>query len=208
MRAAAVRNLIFDLGGVILDLSVKDTLESFAHLSKLPERTVTEIFVSSPEFEQFETGHLTEHEFRDFIRSAYRIHASDQEIDTCWNAMLKGLPVAKLQLLTGLKTKYKTFLLSNTNTIHLRQINHVILKSVTGETSLDNYFHKTYYSQLMGMRKPDSAIFQHVLHENHLLADETLFLDDNASNVEAAHKLGIQTVFVTSYETIFDVFQS
>jgi putative hydrolase of the HAD superfamily len=189
--ASSVKNLIFDLGGVILDLSVDDTLQGFSNLSGIKKDTVKEIFVSSPEFEQYEKGDFGDAEFRDFVRKVYKIQASDPEIDTCWNAMLLGLPLIKLQLLQKLKEKYQVYLLSNTNNIHLQHINNIILRNLTGEDNLDIYFHKAYYSHRMGKRKPDAAIFQQVLDENNLKSDVTLFLDDNAMNIEGARILDV-----------------
>src|SRR5690606_15145290 len=116
MVTGSVKNLIFDLGGVILDLSVADTLKSFAQLSGLPIDKVKERFISSPEFEQYERGELDDDQFRNSVRSIYGASANEEELDACWNAMLLGIPAIKLELLTQLKTQYRVFLLSNTNT--------------------------------------------------------------------------------------------
>jgi glucose-1-phosphatase len=203
---AKIKNLIFDLGGVILDLSVNDTLLSFSKLSGLAPEMVKEIFISSPEFNAYEKGLMTDAEFRDFIRRGYSLNATDQAIDDSWNAMLKGIPTIKLELLSKLKEEFSVFLLSNTNGIHLLHIEEVIMPQTTGERSLDPYFHKTYYSHRMFKRKPDAEIFEQVLEENNLEAEETLFLDDNAGNVEGAKALGIQTVFITSPNHILEYF--
>jgi putative hydrolase of the HAD superfamily len=202
----AIKNLIFDLGGVILDLSVKDTLESFAKLSGLPLEKVKELFVSSPEFERYEKGAIGDSAFREFIRMLYGVSVPDHELDKCWNAMLLGLPKSKLDLLLQLKNQYKVYLLSNTNNIHLSYINSVIVPPLTGRDSLDEFFHRSYYSHLMGMRKPDKEIFEKVLNDNNLLARETLFLDDNADNIKGAQSVGIQTVHVTHPDLIIEYF--
>ena len=194
---SSIKNIIFDLGGVILDLSVEDTLISVSKLSGIDKEKVKEIFISSPEFNEYEKGLISDKDFRAFIRKAYQLTASDDEIDRCWNAMLLGLPIEKLKILNTLKNHYSVFLLSNTNDIHLRYINHTILKKLTGETSLDQYFHRAYYSQHMKKRKPEPEIFIQVLNENHLQAAETLFLDDNIHNIDAAKSVGIHTVYVT-----------
>jgi epoxide hydrolase-like predicted phosphatase len=205
---SSVKNLIFDLGGVILDLSVDHTLESFSKISGIDKNRVKQIFISSPEFELYEKGEIDDATFRDFIRSIYEVEAADDQIDSSWNAMLRGLPVGKLDLLQALKKDYNVYLLSNTNGIHLTFINETILRDVTGETNLDLYFHKAYYSHRMKKRKPDAQIFQQVLEENNLKANETLFLDDNPHNIAGADALGIRTVYVTSPDIVFDVFRS
>ncbi len=203
---ATIKNLIFDLGGVILDLSVKDTLESFAKVSGLPLDKVKTLFVSSPEFEHFEKGEIDDAAFRDFVKRLYNVTVSDAEIDRCWNAMLLGIPKGKLDLLLELKKQYEVLLLSNTNNIHLSYINTKIVRPLVGVDSLDQFFHKSYYSHLMQMRKPDAEIFLKVLDDNHFKAEETLFLDDNADNIKGAASLGIQTVHVTHPDLVIEYF--
>jgi putative hydrolase of the HAD superfamily len=201
-----VKNLIFDLGGVILDLSVDTTLNAFANLSGIENSTVKKLFVSSPGFERYEKGEISDEEFREFVKKLYQIDASDEELDVCWNAMLLGFPTRKLALLETLKTKYNVYLLSNTNNIHLEHINNILLPRVNHHTSLDDFFHRAYYSHRMKKRKPDAEIFEQVLQEGNFLPGETLFLDDNQSNVEGAGKLGIKTVLVVNPDLIYDYF--
>jgi putative hydrolase of the HAD superfamily len=203
---AEIKNLIFDLGGVILDLSVKDTLVSFSGLSGLPLDQVKSLFVSSREFESYERGGMDDRQFRDLVRGLYKVSVSDVELDRSWNAMLLGIPKPKLDLLLELKKQYRTFLLSNTNGIHLDYINSIILPPLTGERTLDRFFHGSYYSHLMGMRKPDEEIFLRVLQDNELKASETLFLDDNADNIKGANNVGIQTVHVTHPDLVIEYF--
>jgi putative hydrolase of the HAD superfamily len=204
----SVKNLIFDLGGVILDLSVDHTLQSFSDLSGISKQNVQDIFHSSPGFNEYERGGMSDAAFRDYIREIYRVKAADPEIDICWNAMLRGIPITKLNLLQELKKKYTVYLLSNTNEIHLSYINTVMLSGVTGKNPLDLHFHKTYYSHRMLKRKPEAEIFEQVLEENGLVAEQTLFLDDNALNVEGAKSVGIKTVHVTSPDLILDYFHA
>ena len=202
----AVKNLIFDLGGVILDLSVDTSLSSFANLSGIEKSTVKRLFASSPEFELYEKGGISNEEFRAFVKKLYSIDAPDETLDACWNAMLLGFPKKKLELLETLKAKYNVYLLSNTNDIHLQHINNILLPKVNHHTSLDDFFHRAYYSHRMKKRKPDAEIFEQVLNESNFLPGETLFLDDNQSNVEGAGKLGIKTLHVVNPDMIFDYF--
>jgi putative hydrolase of the HAD superfamily len=201
----AVKNLIFDLGGVILDLSVDTTLKSFADLSGIDKNTVKSLFVSSPEFELYEKGEISDEDFREFVKKLYKINAPDEALDACWNAMLLGFPLRKLRLLETLKKNYNVYLLSNTNNIHLAYINTVLLPRVN-HTLLDDFFHRAYYSHRMKKRKPDAEIFEQVLEEGNFKPEETLFLDDNQSNVAGAGKLGIKTIHVVQPDMIFDYF--
>lgn len=206
MASSQIKNLIFDLGGVILDLSVDATLSSFAELSGQSKQAVEKIFHATPGFLQYEKGLMSDEAFRDFVRDVYSINASDEQLDASWNAMLVGIPVDKLDLLLRLKKNYQVLLLSNTNNIHLHHINTKMLPAVTGDTSLDRFFHKVYYSHLMKMRKPDAEIFQVLLDENNLDPAQTLFLDDNAANIQGAASLGIQTVHVLTPTLMLDYF--
>lgn len=205
-RQASIKNIIFDLGGVILDLSVDRTLHSFSQLSGHAVLRVKELFLSTAGFYDFEKGLIDEHAFRDLVREVYGVtSATDARIDQAWNAMLGGLPPAKLDLLNRLKQQYQVFLLSNTNTIHLKYIHeHVI--PMTGVPSLDVFFHKAYYSHLMNKRKPDADIYQQVLQENNLHPHETVFLDDNADNVTGAKRLGIHSVLASTPDFILSYF--
>jgi glucose-1-phosphatase len=206
MRDSNIKNIIFDLGGVILDLSVDHTLQSFSALSGIDQQTVEKIFVSTPEFFLYEKGQLTDAEFRDFVKKVYRMSATDEQLDASWNAMLRGMPIKKLELLDHLRSKYNVFLLSNTNNIHHEYINKVMMPAVSPGRPLEDFFHRAYYSHKMKMRKPDAEIFEQVLDENNLVAAETLFLDDNASNITGAAGVGIQTVFVDSPNLMLEYF--
>jgi len=202
-----IKNIIFDLGGVILDLSVESTLHSFATLSGHDVHHVKDLFIKSSGFYDFEKGLIDEHTFRNFVREVYAVEAHDLAIDQSWNAMLGGLPTAKLELIKELKDQYGVYLLSNTNTIHLEYINTQVVPQ-TGATHLDAFFHKAYYSHLMKKRKPDADIYLQVLEENNLQPDETLFLDDNADNVKGAAAVGIHAVHVNTPDFILNYFHA
>jgi glucose-1-phosphatase len=202
----SIKNLIFDLGGVILELSVESTLRSFADLSGIDTATVKKLFVTSKGFEAYEKGEISDDEFRDFVKQLYNISTSNEKLDACWNAMLVNIPIKKLELLQTLKTKYNVYLLSNTNNIHVHYINNTLLPKIQCK-SLDDFFHRSYYSHQMKKRKPDAEIFQQVLEEGNFRPEETLFLDDNSDNIKGAGKLGIKTVHVVSPDMIFDYFK-
>lgn len=206
MIERSFRNIIFDLGGVILNLSVDSTLRQFAALSSLPVEKVIEIYHAQPEFLAYEKGEITNDQFRTALRKLFGLTADDIALDTCWNAMLGDIPPERIELLRELKSKYRTYLLSNTNALHLDCFSGIVRKTHNID-SLDPLFHKTYYSHLMKMRKPDPEIFEYVLKENNLNAGETIFLDDNTANLRGAASVGIQTFHVTHPDTIFSLFR-
>jgi epoxide hydrolase-like predicted phosphatase len=197
-----IRNLIFDLGGVILNLSVPYTLNQLASLTGLSLEKIMESYSSREEFLQYEKGLITEPAFRSALRKIYSFEGTDDAIDKCWNAMLLDIPPSRIAQLRTLKTRYRTFLLSNTNAIHVKCFSERLSKD-HGLASLDDLFEKVYYSHLLNMRKPDPEIYRHVLKENNLNPSETLFLDDSAKNIEGAKSVGIETMLVTSADQLF-----
>jgi putative hydrolase of the HAD superfamily len=206
-RDMSVKNLIFDLGGVIIDLSIDHTIQAFSAISGIEKEKVNFLYTSSPGFEDYEKGLMGDDEFRDYVRAVYSVNSSAEEIDSCWTAMLRGLSVKKLQLLLKLKDKYRVYLLSNTNSIHIDFINETMLPSVVqSASSLDAYFHRAYYSHIMKKRKPNADIFEQVLAENELVPAQTLFLDDNIDNLEGANQLGIKTLHVNTPNFMLDYF--
>lgn len=203
----AIKNIIFDLGGVILDLSIPDTLKSFAALADTDINRIEQWYQTAEEFLAYEMGLMSDDDFRSFINRHFPTRRLNTEIDQSWNAMLLGLPKAKLDLVNALKSKYNVFLLSNTNAIHVKHINEVLLRAVPGAlSSLDDYFHQAYYSHVMKKRKPNADIFEEVLDASNLNPRETLFLDDNHDNIAGAKKLGISTALVDTPDYILRYF--
>lgn len=200
-----IKNLIFDLGGVIINLDVARTYRAFADLAQCSVEEVKSKIYEQTFFNEYEKGMLTDDEFRAHIRVFLNTQVTDNQIDFAWNAMLLDIPKEKYQMLLKLKSDFNVFLLSNTNNIHLKAVNELVFKD-TKQSGLGHYFHRDYYSHLMKMRKPDPEIFECVLLENSLAAHETYFLDDNLENIQGAKSVGIQTAHVTSPELVLSLF--
>ena len=204
MKNDKIKNIIFDLGDVILNIDVPVASLSFAQLSGKEQHEIISLFKEKDIFRQFETGKLDEKGFRDYIRELLVFPDwTDEVIDVAWNSLLLDLPSERVELLKKLRENYRLFLLSNTSSIHITQVNK-ILEAATGIEKLNDLFDKVYYSYDMGLMKPDPAIYLQVLKEQGLEAEETLFLDDNADNIAAASKLGIDTIHVQKPVTILD----
>jgi glucose-1-phosphatase len=203
VNLGTIKNLIFDLGGVIIDLSVEKTVLEFSQLTGLPPREVEKAYLQHPLFIQYEKGLISSDQFRLGLRQVFSLTALDAEIDRCWNAMLVELPDIKLHLLGSLKQDYRTSVLSNTNEIHLEYVNRVMLHGGL----LDDYFHASHYSHLMNLRKPETEIYQQVLSENNFDTSDTLFLDDNIHNLEAAAALGIKTLHIGHPSEVLTLFK-
>ncbi len=200
-----LKNLIFDLGGVILNLSFQKTFDAFSSLVNIDPNEIAKSYYERPEFNAFEKGELSEAEFRSWLRRLFVTSASDAELDACWNAMLVDIPIERIRLLENLRTRYQLFLLSNTNSIHEKHFNRMV-SHCTPHCGLEPLFDKTYYSHQIGMRKPDLEIYGHVLEDNKIQAQETLFLDDNLGNLNAAKQLGINTYHVQKPDLILELF--
>jgi len=204
MKNDQIRNIIFDLGDVILNIDVPIASKSFADLSGREQHEILTIFKESEIFRHFETGLMDEPTFRNYVREILNFpDLSDEAIDTAWNSLLLDLPPERVELLKKLATKYRLFLLSNTSSIHITQVNK-ILEASTGIEKLEDLFEIVFLSYEMGLMKPDPRIYEEVLAKAGLKAAETLFLDDNADNIRSASQLGIETIHVQKPVTILE----
>lgn len=199
-----IKNIIFDLGDVIINIDVPRAAQSFATLSGLDLKEVLDIFQQNELFRQFETGRLDATAFRGYVRQILRNEGwADGDLDKAWNSLLLDIPPQRIEMLQKLAKKYRLFLLSNTSSIHIAKVNE-ILHETSGVARLDDLFEKIYLSYEMGIMKPDTEIYERVLEDAGLVAEETLFLDDNADNIAAAGTLGIKTIHVQKPLTMLD----
>lgn len=191
LRNTSIRNIIFDLGGVILPINYQLTIRKFEEFGFTNfQKTFTQA-AQIDLFDKLDKGLIEPEAFRTTIREIAGKNLSDTQIDEAWNAMLLDFIPARLALLTKVKEYYNTFLLSNTNAIHYAvYLNQ--LKKQTGIATLSGFFNKEYYSHLIHLRKPDRETFEFILHENGLKPDETLFIDDTLQHVEGARKAGLK----------------
>ncbi|MBK7637373.1 MAG: HAD family phosphatase [Saprospiraceae bacterium] len=202
-----VKNIIFDFGGVLLDIDYQRTYDALSRLLNvtfepdlLPDDAKKVLF-------DFETGHI---HTESFIWNIQRWNKSNttpmpDEIISGWNAMLIGWNPDKFAFLEELKEKYTVYLLSNTNELHLNWVyndlryNHNII-------DFDHrFFTKTYYSHLIGMRKPNKDIFNFVGQDARLHPSETLFIDDIKANVEGGKSAGWQTYHHDPTEDLINI---
>ncbi|HEY9363635.1 MAG TPA: HAD family phosphatase [Chitinophagaceae bacterium] len=199
----AIKNIIFDLGGVLLNIDFNKTQKAFADLGVTNFIDLYTQFHSTPLFVDYETGKISDEKFIEGIRSSAGIPLSDENVISAWNALLLDFPIERLKLLEKLKTKYRLFLLSNTNALHHAVFQKTVL-DLSGK-AFDDYFEKAYYSHSMGMRKPGVEIYEWVLKQNNLSAQETLFIDDTLINIEGAKKAGLQAIHLQSPMTILEL---
>jgi len=202
-----IKNIIFDLGGVILNIDYHRTIEAF---KKLGFDNIDAIFTQAKQaeiFDQLDRGLITPDTFRAEVRELSGNPFTDQQIDDAWNAMLLDFPNPRLELLAKINLQYRTFLLSNTNQVHFEKYNQILHGSF-GAKDLSCFFEKEYYSHVIHMCKPDAEVFRLILNQNGLKAEETLFIDDTEQHIEGAKKLGINAyqLKLKTGETIENLF--
>jgi putative hydrolase of the HAD superfamily len=198
-----IKNIIFDLGGVIINLDNQRTTDAFVALGL---KNIREYFGhghAASFFKDYEVGRITDREFIDAIRETGGLTASDQAIIDGWNALLLDFPPERIALLKQLQKNYRIFLFSNTNALHLAALQGIYTRTF-GSGSLEDLFERTYYSHLLGMRKPDKASYEYILRENGLEGQETLFVDDAIVNVEGAEQAGLKGLFLRPGISLLD----
>lgn len=187
-----IRNVIFDLGGVLFNINFSLTEKAFTELGVKDFSSFFTQFHSNDLFVKLETGVDKDLFYEDF-RTATGLQLSNDQIRDAWNALLLDFRMESIAALPELKSRYNLYLLSNTNEIHMQEF-HRIYRTLFAESSFDDLFDAAYYSHRIGHRKPNAGAFEFVLEKHGLVAEETLFIDDSINNIEAAQKLGIQTV--------------
>lgn len=202
-----IEAIIFDLGGVILNIDYLETSEAFKALGFTDFDAMYTQLQQNEVFDAYETGKLTT---TDFVATLQQLlpEASNEAIIKAWNAMLLDLPVVRLELIQRLRSHYKVFLYSNTNDLHEIAFSEIVKES-TPYAALAECFDKVYLSHKIGFRKPNKEGFELILRENNLNPATTLFIDDSPQHIAAAAALGLQTYFLSKGKTleqdVFDV---
>jgi putative hydrolase of the HAD superfamily len=197
-------NIIFDLGGVLINIDYLKTKLEFEKLGVCNLDTLFTQFQQDHIFDRFEKGEISPKSFYQSLVNKTRIEISKPDFNHAWNAMLLDFPEMRMSLLEDLKKSHKLFLLSNTNALHISAFK----KSIKQEGLFDRFigvFEKHYYSSEIGMRKPDTEIFDLVVDENKLDKSKTLFIDDSPQHVEGAKKAGLHAVYLEPGKTVIDI---
>ncbi len=199
-----IRNIIFDLGGVILDIDFKRTEKAFVDLGITNFAELFGLGHAASFFKDHEAGRITDDEFLDSLRKLSKNSLTGDAVQKAWNALLISFPTERIELLKKLKGRYRLFLLSNTNAIHLAAFQK-IYREAFNNGSFSDLFEKLYYSHEVRLRKPDKEIYEYVLKDSGLNPAETVFIDDALVNVEAARESGMQAIHIQPGTTILDL---
>ncbi len=191
-----IRNLLFDLGGVIMDIRRENAVESLKRIGMEKADELLGEYAQKGPFLLLEEGSISPAEFRDEVRKEIKGDVTDEQIDCAFCDFLIGIPEKRLHDLESLREKgYHIFMLSNTNPImwhsriadEFRKLGH----------DMDHYFEGEVTSFEAGCCKPDEKIFKLVEDKFGICPDETIFFDDSMSNIEAARKLGFDVRLVS-----------
>ncbi|TGD82578.1 HAD family hydrolase [Hymenobacter wooponensis] len=198
-------HLLFDFGGVIININYQLTLEAMRRLHRHGGTIEFTQAAQAELFDALETGRLNPTEFREALRTHYELDATDEELDAAWNAMLLDVPAERLALIAELRAQgYQTALLSNTNHIHIAAINAVLKNEYNLEHGIADCLDRVFYSQEVGLRKPGEEIFRHALREMNWKPEETLFIEDSPQHIETARRLGLHTLYLAPPLTLTD----
>lgn len=200
-----IKNIIFDLGGVIYDIRYENIAEAFARHGVTDLGEFYSSSFQTSEFTRFELGLMSVPDFRNYVREATHTNLDDDAVDEIINAILIDIPFKRIELLMALKGKYRVFLFSNTN-----QINYdYYTRRMWERYSIDIFktcFDACYFSHQIHLRKPDPEGFRLIVREQGLIPSETVFIDDIAQNLEGAQQVGLRTFHLhdTDITDLFD----
>ena len=197
------KTIIFDLGAVILNINYQNTIDEFTKLGVNNAATFYSKKVQTNLFNQIETGMISSNEFLKALQKETK-NANINQVEKAWNAMLLDLPEKRVHLIKKLKNNHTIYLLSNTNAIHIDAF-----KKQLGNRkwlAFCKLFDKMYLSHELGLRKPDVKIFEYILNEQKLKAEEVFFIDDSPQHIASAKKIGIHCHHLLDDENIITLF--
>ncbi|MDI6031788.1 HAD family phosphatase [Flavobacterium sp. LB2P84] len=179
-----INTIIFDFGDIFINLDKEAPIVAFTKLG-LKEWTedLNELNLS------FEKGKISELQFIEGFQK-HMPNATIEQIRKAWNTILLDFPLYRLEFLQMLSQKYRLFLLSNTDAIHIDKFQHKA--GITFYREFYECFERVYFSFELGMRKPDAEIFNYLVKKHELTPKRTLFIDDKKENTDAALALGFQ----------------
>jgi glucose-1-phosphatase len=200
-----IRNIIFDLGGVLLNIDPKKTIDAFGKLGM--EQLVGDKGLSYDHeiFYLMEQGKITSDEFRKGVLELLPNRVPFQEIDAAWTAMLLDFPTIRVELVRNLRKDFKIYLFSNTNAIHVEKF-HSNFRNQHG-FEVSTLFDKDFYSNEIGYRKPSPESYQEIIRLSGINPEETIFIDDSFPNVESAITSGLNGFWLKPGEKVEEIFQ-
>lgn len=189
---STIKNIIFDLGGVIIDLDRDQAVRSFEAIGVEDANQLIDAYEQKWIFQDLETGRIGVEEFCDKLRKHTGKDLPFEDIKKAWMGFIVDTPQYKLDYIAELRKQYKLYLLSNTNPIIQLEWAQTNRFTAAGRP-INAYFDKLYTSYEVGVTKPDRRIFDFMLRDSGIRPSESLFVDDGKSNIEMAEQLGFHT---------------
>lgn len=199
-----IRHIIFDFGGVFLNIDFSLTFQAFRKLSNKPFEEIFARGFDDPLLLDLETGKVSPEAFRDELRKRLEIGCSDELLDQAWNALLLDLPDHRVELARKVARNYRIFLLSNTNIIHYQKYNGEFRQR--NGSNFDDLFEQAFWSHELGLRKPTTTCFDHVLKKSGIQPYNTVFIDDSRPNIDGALRAGLFAIHLKG--DVNDLFDS
>ena len=200
-----ISNIVFDLGGVLLNIDPKKTIEAFGQLGMKQLIGDKGLTYDHEIFYLMEQGKITPGEFRNGVRKLLPVEVSDERIDEAWTAMLLDFPTTRVQLLQNLRGKFGIFLFSNTNAIHVAKYQSIFRNQHGFEVTA--LFEKTFHSNEIGFRKPTPESYHEIIRLSGIDPEKSLFIDDSLANVEGAIACGLKGYWLKPGENIEEIFK-
>jgi len=199
-----MRNIIFDLGGVLLNIDYQKTINAFKDLGIENFDLMYSQASQFNLFDDLEVGKINETLFVNKLKRYLPENTEEEQIIKAWNAMLLDFPLERFEMLKKVSLNYKTYLLSNTNIIHLTEYKKY-LDSYFGYENFEACFKKVWLSHEIKMRKPHPETFLKLLAQEQMFIEETLFIDDSIQHVEGAKEAGLNAIWLDLKNTDIDV---
>ena len=205
MIKAGIKTIIFDYGGVIINIDYQATIDAFNEIGTMGFEEMYSQASQSNLFNQIETGKISGQYFINQLLDYLPAGTSPNQVVSSWNAMIKDVPLDRIELLLRLKSEgYTIILLSNTNEIHIELANR--RWQLAYDQPPKEVFDAVYYSHEVNLRKPNKEIFEFVCEKHQLIPSEILFIDDSIQHIEGAQSIGINAILLQKNQSIHDVF--
>ena len=199
MSQKSIKAVIFDLGGVLIDVDYQKTIDAFTTLGVEGAYDLYNQFDQSMLFDQYEKGEISSNYFISQLERLTTRSFEKNKIIKAWNAMIGEIPKEKMAFIQKIQSKIPCYLLSNTNELHLKKV----YTNVNSE--FESLFQKCFYSHIIGKRKPDLATFQWVADQIELKTSEILFIDDSPQHIKGSIGAGLQTIHYKDKEDLFSI---
>ena len=200
-----IKNIVFDLGGVLLNIDPNKTIEAFSQLGMAQLIGDKGLTYDHDIFYLMEQGKVSPDEFRNGVRKLLLGEVTNDQIDTAWTAMLLYFPKIRVELLQKLRHGFGLFLFSNTNAIHVAKYQSIFRNEHGFEIS--SLFDKIFHSNEIGYRKPSSESYNEIIRLSGICPKESLFIDDSQTNVEGAIACGLKGYWLQPGQKVEEIFK-